>query len=104
MLRRLFVGAALLLASSFQPLFADASDVRVVGTTVVDSQITFQIQNSNSTAEPVRVQVAVRVADGSTDVLTTTTVTVPASATTTVTVSAADTVVEIIDDPNPVSP
>jgi hypothetical protein len=104
MLRRLFVGAALLLASSFQPLFADASDVRVVGTTVVDSQITVEVANPNSTAEPVRIQVAVRVADGSTQVLTSTPVTVPGSATASVSVSANDTVVGLVDEPDPVSP
>ena len=104
MLRRLLIGLALLLISGFQPSFADPSDLQVVGTNVQTDQVTVQVENPTASAESVRIQVSVRVADGSSRVLTTSTVTVPGSATSTVSVSAGDTIVQIIDDPEPISP
>jgi hypothetical protein len=102
MSKRFFIAAALLLLSSFPPLFAGSSDVQVVGATVADTEITFHVENPNAAAQPVRVQVEVLVADGSTRVLTTGTVTVPAAGTATVSTSAGAAIVGIIDDPDPV--
>jgi len=102
MLKRLLIGALLLLASSRNPLFADSSDLQLVVTTVQNDQVTFQVDNPNtSTESAVRIQVSVRVADGSTELLTSSSVTVPGSSTATVTVSASETIVEILDDPQP---
>jgi hypothetical protein len=104
MLRRLLVCVSLLLASAFQPSFADPSDLQLVSTTVENNQVAFQVGNPSTSAESARLQVSVRVADGSTEVLTTSTVTVPGSTTSIVTVSASTTIVQIIDDPEPISP
>jgi phospholipase/lecithinase/hemolysin len=103
MSKRFFIAAALLLLSSFPPLFAGSSDVQVVGATVADTEITFHVENSNATAQPVRVQVEVLVADGSTRVVTTGTVTVPATGTATVSASAGGAIVAIIEEPEPIS-
>lgn len=102
MLKRLLLGVLFLLASAFQPLFADPSDLQVVATTVQSDQITFQVGNTNASAESAQIQVTVRVTGGSIEVLTTPTLTVPGSATSAVTVSASDTIIEIIDDPEPI--
>ena len=104
MLKRLSIGASLLIASSIHPVFADYSDLQTVAATVEDQQIAVQVLNPTSTAESARVQVTVRVADGSTEVLTTAPVTVPGSSTSTVSVSATTTVVAIIEDPQPIGP
>jgi hypothetical protein len=104
MQKRLFIGALLLRATTFQPLFADYSELQLVGATVAINQVTLQVANPQTSTESARIQVAVRVADGSTEVLTTTTVTVPGSATSTVTVSAPAAIVEILDDPQPIGP
>lgn len=103
MSKRFFIAVALLLLSSFPPLFAGSSDVQVVGATVADTEITFHVENPNATAQPVRVQVEVLVADGSTRVLTTGTVTVPAAGTATVGASADAAIVGIIEEPEPIS-
>jgi hypothetical protein len=104
MSRKLSYGLALSLALGATPLMADYSDVQLVGTTVANQHVTVQVGNPNASAESVRIQVVVRVADGSTEVLTTSTVTVAGSSTSSVSVSAANTIVAIIDDPEPISP
>lgn len=104
MLKRIFIGASLLLASSIHPLFADYSDLQTVAAAVQDNQIAVQLQNTNSTAESARIQVAVRVQSGSVEILTIPTVTVPGSGTAVVTASASAPIVQIIDDPQPISP
>src|ERR1700741_3427993 len=51
MLKRLLIGASLLLGSAFQTSFAIDSDIQLVATTVEDAQITFQVANPNTTAD-----------------------------------------------------
>lgn len=104
MLRKLLVAVLLLIASSLYPLFADYSDLQTVGATVQDNQVTVQVHNPTTTTEAARIQVSVRVDDGSTEVLTVPTVTVDGSVTVSVTASASKTIVEILDDPQPISP
>jgi hypothetical protein len=104
MLKRLLIGALLMLASSIHPLYADYSDLQPIAATIENDQITIHVENPTATAESARMQVAVRLANGSTAVLTSAPLTVPGSTTSTVTVSAANTVSEILDDPQPISP
>jgi hypothetical protein len=103
MMKRL-LGALLLLASVFQPLFASYSDLQLVNATIANDQITFQVHNPNTSAESARIQVTVRFADNSTTTLTSSVVTVAGLATSTVTVSAPHTIVTVTDDPQPVLP
>ena len=104
MLRRFLIGAALALASSCLPLLADYSDLQPIVAAVENDRVTLQLANPTPGAEEARIRVEVKLDDGSIEVLTTAAVTVPGSGISTLTVPASGPIVEIIDDPQPISP
>jgi hypothetical protein len=104
MSRKFFVGTSVLLASSVFPLLADYTDLQPTAAAVENDRVIVQVDNPNAVTETARIQITVRVADGSIESLTVPTVTVQASSSTLVTASASATIVQIIDDPQPISP
>ena len=104
MMKRLLLCAAVLLALPIRPLRADYTDLQPTTAAVVDDLIIIQVDNPNTTAESASIQVAVQVEDGSTEILTTATVTVDGSSTVFVSARASAPIVQIIDEPDPISP
>jgi hypothetical protein len=85
-------------------LFADYTDLQTTTAEVNNEHVVVQVHNPNAVAETTRVRIAVQIEEGIIERLTIPLMTVPASSTLFVTASASATIVQIIEDPQPISP
>ena len=104
MLKRTLVSVFVLCLATSGVLWADSTDLQVVGANISGNQVSVTVDNPNASPETARVLVSVRLVDGTTPTLVTSTVTVNGGATSTVSVISTQEILEIVEDPQPISP
>jgi hypothetical protein len=98
------VFALLVIASASAPRSADVSSLQATAAAVVDDTVLVEVDNPDPADESAAIQLTVQVDDGSLEQLTVPEVTYEASSSAVVAVSASQPIVQIIDDPQPISP
>ena len=104
-MRKLSIGIAVLATIAAVTLsLASYLDLEITSSGLSGNQISVTVHNPETSSETARIRASVRLSDQTTITLTSSNITFPADSITTVTLTAAHAVVEIIDDPQPISP
>jgi sensor domain CHASE-containing protein len=104
MIQRALLALAVLAALSSGRSVAADPDLQVAATAVAENSVSISIHNSDSASETTRITMSVQLSTGAEQTLTSSNVTVAGGATVFITLSAAQTIVAIGDDPEPIPP